>query len=320
MTLHQLKVFVSVVNHLNITKASRALRVSQPAVSQHVQRIQSDYGGKLIKKNGQGIELTERGRAFLTDVEGILSRLDALESKYATRHSKEAVEILNLGGSHGASAHLLPWLMARFRETHPATGMTLYTDTSETLEKMLTRAAIEIAIASKPKRPADFHMEPFRTEQFSAFVPAAHNLARIKKITVHDLAQLPLVVRTRNDGESRTEKILKRLDGIAVKAKIAMRYESFDAVKAAVKNGSGVGILHQDLIVEEVRRKEFAIVKVTGIDLTVKNYILYVKNKPLSVTAQEFLNLLREVRHPGKQGSKSTSGKFCPARNHSRDG
>ena len=293
VTLHQLQVFVSVVNHLNITKASRALRVSQPAVSQHVQRLQSDYGGKLIKKNARGIELTERGRGFLRDVEGILCQINALETKYATRHAKQAEEILNLGGSHGISASLLPALMGQFRQNHPAIGMRLYTDTSETIEKMLAQSTIEIAIAAKPKRIDAFQLERFRIEQFCAFVPAGHPLATLRKVTPEDLVKFPLVVRTRNDDASRSEKILGRLNKAGVKPNIAMRYESLDAVKASVKSGAGVGILHHDLIQEEVRRKEFSILKITGLDLQVKSYILYAKKKPLSAAAQEFLSLLR---------------------------
>ena len=104
----------------------------------------------------------------------------------------------------------------------------------------------------------------------------------MKKVTPEDLVKFPLVVRTRNDDASRSEKILRRLNKAGVKPNIAMRYESFDAVKAAIKSGGGVGILHHDLIQEEIRRKEFSILKIAGLDLQVKSYILYAKKKPLS--------------------------------------
>jgi len=52
-----------------------------------------------------------------------------------------------------------------------------------------------------------------------------------------------------------------------------------------------------DSIREEVRRNEFVVVKLAGIDLKSRSYIHYSKKKPLSTAAQKFLTLLRASRH-----------------------
>jgi LysR family transcriptional regulator, glycine cleavage system transcriptional activator len=83
MTLHQLKVFQAVSQHLNITKASKELRISQPSVFQQVKFLEDSYGTKLYRKTGRGIELTEEGRLFRLEVEEILRRVDSLEKKFA---------------------------------------------------------------------------------------------------------------------------------------------------------------------------------------------------------------------------------------------
>jgi DNA-binding transcriptional LysR family regulator len=76
-----------------------------------------------------------------------------------------------------------------------------------------------------------------------------------------------------------------------------MRCESPEALKTAVRSGAGVGILFYDSIREEVRRTEFVVVKLAGIELKSRSYIVYSKKKPLSKPAQEFLALLRASRH-----------------------
>ncbi len=83
-----------------------------------------------------------------------------------------------------------------------------------------------------------------------------------------------------------------------------MRCDSPEAIKTAVRNGAGVGILYYDAIREEIRRNEFVVVKLAGIDLKSTTYILYHETKPLSASAEQFLALLRasrdidQVKHP----------------------
>jgi DNA-binding transcriptional LysR family regulator len=79
--------------------------------------------------------------------------------------------------------------------------------------------------------------------------------------------------------------------------KIGMRCESPEALKTAVRNGAGVGILFYDSIREEAGRNEFVVVKLAGIELKSRSYIVYSKKKPLSKAAQKFLTLLRASRH-----------------------
>ena len=65
MTLHQLRIFESVARHLNVTRASQELHMSQPAVSQQLKLLEQQCEARFIVRIGQGVELTERGRAFL---------------------------------------------------------------------------------------------------------------------------------------------------------------------------------------------------------------------------------------------------------------
>ncbi len=75
-----------------------------------------------------------------------------------------------------------------------------------------------------------------------------------------------------------------------------MRCESPDAVKMAVKKKMGVGILFKSVVEADVRRGDFKIIKMPGLNLIGKSYIIYHKDRPLSPNAQEFLALLRQSR------------------------
>jgi len=82
LTLYQLEVLITVAKHLNITRAARALHVSQSAVSQQIERLEENLRVTLIKKTRRGIELTEQGASVRLASERILSGVNALKKKY----------------------------------------------------------------------------------------------------------------------------------------------------------------------------------------------------------------------------------------------
>ena len=64
MTFHQLEIFEAVAEQLNITTASRKIRISQPSVSKQLRLLEQECGLKLYVKCGRGIRVTEEGRLF----------------------------------------------------------------------------------------------------------------------------------------------------------------------------------------------------------------------------------------------------------------
>jgi DNA-binding transcriptional LysR family regulator len=313
MTLRRLEVFLVVAKHLSVTLGARELYVTQPTISEQLKLLQDTIGARLIKKTRTGIALTPIGAAFLKDVEAIRSQLDLLETKYAGLAANQDEEVLTIGASYGPSTSLIPTLMTQFFASHPTVKLDLYRAERTRIENLLMKSQIDIAITTYPVHRAALKSEPFRTEKLSAFVPADHPFASLKEIKIAQLPKIPFVVRTSKENESRTEKLLRDLCRIGHRPKIAMRCESPEALKTAVRNGAGVGILFYDSIREEVRRNEFVVVKLAGIELKSRSYIVYCKKKPLSKPAQEFLTLLRASRHidrvirPGAKAQRVSS-------------
>lgn len=295
-TLHRLHVFVSVAEHGSVTKASRELHVTQPAVSQGLRLLEQNLGYTLIKRNRRGIELTDDGVALRAKAKSILSLVNALKRKNVSVHPEPSYEVLTLGASHGMSTALMPFLMARFKETHPAVNLSLYTNTNREIESLLLRSKLDIGIATNPKRFAALHMEPFQAAKLCALVPVNHSLANAKEITLRELGEMRLVVRAGKDGASQTELLLGKMRNLGLKPDIAFRCGSPDAVKSAVRNGTGVGVLIDDAVQDRVSRNDFGILKIKGFDLTARTYILYSKKKRLSKTAEAFLAVLRTWR------------------------
>jgi len=167
---------------------------------------------------------------------------------------------------------------------------------------MLLNSEVEIALLNQSLGNPNLAAEPFREEKLIMFAAPSHPLVRKAELTLSDLNNAPFVATGGKGRASTTEKILKRFWHRGLRASVAIRCGTPEAVKAIVKNGIGVGILFQDTVIPEIRKKVFKPIKFPGLRLVGQSYIVYYKDRPLSANAREFLSLLRKkadkVRRP----------------------
>jgi len=296
MTLNQLKVFEAVSRYLNITRASEALHVSEPSVFQQVRSLEETFGIKLYRKIGRGIELTQEGLLFQADVREILLRIERLGRKSDFGPSLHTTELLVVGGTSGPSVSLLPSLAAVLKKNHPFAHITLRIDRSPVIESLVLKSQIEIGVITYPSNSPLLHVEPYRTEKFVAFASAKHPLSQKKKLTLADFARGPLIVREKAVG-SNTWEILAQLERQGYKLNVFLECESAETVKIATMKGLGLGILWRDRLKAEIKRGDVKIVEIPELGkMEAQTFIVYHKERPLSPSAQDFLDLLHQSR------------------------
>ncbi len=74
---------------------------------------------------------------------------------------------------------------------------------------------------------------------------------------------------------------------------IAMRLDSSEGLKLAVKKKLGVGILYQDVVQEEVKRGDFKLIKIPGLKMDGTLFIIYSPKKPLRSEAMVAMRFYR---------------------------
>jgi LysR family transcriptional regulator, low CO2-responsive transcriptional regulator len=290
MTLHQLRIFECVARHLNITKASAALHISQPWVSQQLKLLEEEFGTGFLVRLKQGVELTPEGRELFDAIQAILAEAEKLERRFKNDPKGNDFVPLIVGGSHNVSVNVLPKLMA-LKERHPSVQFILETDHSPAIEKRLLESELEIALITNPSHRAEIVCEPYEDMELVAFCPPTHPLAR-KKLTLKELVQCPLVLR----GGGRLEKVFTSL---GYKMNVALRCEARATVEAAVRIGMGVGILYRNAIASRVASRNLTLLNVPELkQMGIQSFIIFDRRKPLAPMAQEFLQILREKRIP----------------------
>jgi len=291
MTLNQLKAFDAVCRFQSFTKASQALRISEPSVFRQAKTVEQASGAKLYAKTGRGIELTPDGRLFHAGVREILAKIERLEKMFKPVSADAAGGSLIVGGSHGPSVSLLPLLVAAFKEKHLHTRVLVRSRGSREIEQMLLVGKIEIGMVTRPSSSPLFTTTPYRKEKLVAFVSAKHPLANRTHLSPADVARGPLVVR--QGREAKTWEIFKRIEARGHQLNILMECESAEAVKSAVLKGLGLGVLYRDHIESELKGGKLKILRLVGLSrVEINSYVVYRNDKPLSQNAEDFLTLM----------------------------
>lgn len=124
MELRHIRYFIAVAEELSLGRAAQRLHVSQPALSQQINDLESELGFRLFTRSPRGVELTAAGHAFLAGGRRIVA-----SAKLAVEQAREAANgdrgRLKIGSIPGAAVSLLPQALSRFRHQHPLVETTL---------------------------------------------------------------------------------------------------------------------------------------------------------------------------------------------------
>ncbi|WP_036298045.1 LysR family transcriptional regulator [Microbacterium sp. C448] len=120
--LQSLRIIRAIESTRSITGASRALGVSQPAISQHLQRTESKLGVALVVRTGRAITLTDAGRALAAQS---AIALDALDVAFAEIEALAQMRsgTVRLVGFPSASSTLVPALISTLRDRSPGVSI-----------------------------------------------------------------------------------------------------------------------------------------------------------------------------------------------------
>src|SRR5262245_53643829 len=297
MTFTQFTAFAAVARHLNVTKAANNLHVSQPSLSKHLKALEDRFNLRLFTRHAKGIRLTDDGYEFFQDIEPILVQLEKINQRYLNGSGQKQSAPLKVGGTYGPASRILPSLLTLFKKNHPKVDVTLRANSDGIIQQQILHGDLEIGVCSSATSPSSMlSSEPYIPLKLVAFAAKNHPVAKKKELTLSDLEHVPIIVRTDNDLQSTTHTVLNALRQQGYKLNIAMRCESPEAVQSAVTQNLGIGLLYYDAVKAAIERGSFKIVRIIGLKMEGKTYVIYHNERPLSPNAQEFLKILRDWR------------------------
>ncbi len=288
MTLHQLKIFDAVAEHLNITKASREVRISQPSVSKQLRLLERECGSKFYVKNGRGIRLTEEGRLFQVAVKPIVEQTEKLKRTFVNRVAEARAEGLIVGSTPSPAGFFLPAVLKSFVQRHPTVHPTLRTGYPQAIEEMVLNGEVEIALTTTLPDHSEIVAEPIHAEDIVAVVSAKHPLATKRRLNQAELLQAPFVMTTRG-------RIAQEIEKMGLKLNIVVLCESVELKKAAVQAGLGVGLFYRGSAESGLREGYFKAIEISRLkEIKITCFVIYRNGIRLSPNRRDLLTLLRQ--------------------------
>ena len=99
MNTFQLACFLAVSDTLNFARAAQRLNVTQPAVTHQIRSLEEELNAKLFRRTTRSVELTEAGRLFLHDANGMMTIAIRAKKRFEDPAAGELCELSV--GCHG---------------------------------------------------------------------------------------------------------------------------------------------------------------------------------------------------------------------------
>lgn len=120
---HTLRLMKAIADEGSLTAAAAALGYSQPAVSQHVRRIEQRLGVPVVERAGRRVRLTEAGRILARHAPAVTTALEAAEGELAELRGLRAGRV-RVAAFPSASSAVIPRLLRLLRSRHPGMAVT----------------------------------------------------------------------------------------------------------------------------------------------------------------------------------------------------
>jgi DNA-binding transcriptional LysR family regulator len=244
MNLDYLRTLISIVEEGSLSAAARARRISQPAVTKQLQRLEADLGlSLLVRGPRRRADLTPAGERVVAFARQTLARLEDLEQELGALKDVGRGTLV-LAASTIPGEYLLPALLAEFRRQYPAVKVELaITDTDAVAEKLLADEVDVGMVGSHLRRPG-LRLECLLGDEIVLAVPPGHAFARRKRVGVEELRGQPLILREEGSGTRRSVEDSLAAAGFDLPQEdVALILGSTQAVLRAVEQGLGLGFV-----------------------------------------------------------------------------
>lgn len=294
MNFNHLRVFMTVAQTLNYSKAGEELHISQPTVSVQVQKLEEQLGIDLFEQIGKKIYLTEAGQILYNYAKKIFDLADIAKDTMTDLKGLKRGNI-SVGASTTAGIYILPKITKSFEQLNQGVEINLTIYNSQVIQDLVLSNQLEYGIVGESigTAPEDLCIKPLTRDELVAIVSPEHPLANVESLTIQDLLKQRLVLRQK--GSSTREILEARARSLGLELKASMQFNCVEAIKKAVEAKLGVSIVSRFAISSELASQTLTVINVTGINLERNINLVYHKEKRFSPLGKAFLDFVTKA-------------------------
>ena len=249
MQIETLKIFCDLAELRNFSKTAEKHLLSQSAVSQRLSQLELTYKSQLVDRKKRPLELTPAGQLFYTACKDIIERYEQLRSELNALQKSSSGRI-NVAAIYSIGMHTLPEYVKKFMVKYPDVNVHIEYLSSVQIYDAVLAGEVDIGLVAVPKRDKRLEVYDFADEPLVLVCSPKHPLAAESEIDIHKV-QFERFIAFEKDVPTRTwiDGILQRYN---VSVHPVMEFDNIETVKRAIEINSGISILPETAIVQEV--------------------------------------------------------------------
>lgn len=297
MNLQALEYFREVVETKSISKVATNRHISQSALSQNINKLESEIGHQLLDRSNKGVEPTEAGR-ILFKYSGTMMRVYE-KMMEELDHMANQHDSIRINGFLSLVDYSLPCVLYKVKKKYPSYQFEMHAKSNQASINELLDDLTDLCFVTESTCDERLAIETIGKE---TMILVANAQTRIPdKIVVNDLKKYDMVFL--DDEAMSISSILKQQlkhTGITLdQIPILFKVDSIPAAKSSLNNGLGICFLPYMAVKKELYEKRFKLVEVEGLTLDYPIYLVGQKKSHRPKAVDDVFNYF--VKHGEKE-------------------
>ncbi len=197
--LNDLQAFRAVAELGNFRRAAEAVRISQPAFSRRIEKLEEALGVKLLERTTRRVSLTAIGREFDRKVQQLLDDVDntllAIRGVAATRMGEVTIACVP-----STVYYFLSEVISRYHERYPKIRVKVFDASANDVLAAVASGEADFGLNFIGSQEADIEFKPLLQERFVVACRRDHELARKRRVSWTELAKYDFISVSKTSG------------------------------------------------------------------------------------------------------------------------
>ena len=288
MDLFSLKIFQTVANEKNFTRAAEKLLRTQPAVSLSIQRLEGELGEKLIERSGKAIMLTDAGRIVMEYANRFENLTRDLDNALAEMRDNSAGRLV-IGANESTTLYLLQPIV-RYRKLYPKVKVQVRRSLSSKIPSQLIDGDLEMGVISYEPVDERLISQVIYTDHLAFVVSPEHRFAGRKRVSIKELGAETFIAH--NVLSPYREVVIRAFQMAQVPLRMEVEMPTVETIRKLVQRNEGVAFLPKMCVAQELEQGRLREVKVPQLLVERKIHLVYPARRALSHAAKAFLEVV----------------------------
>ena len=235
-------IFCRVVEQGSFTRAAAVCGYSQSAVSQNVKALEQETGVTLLRRQKDGVQLTQDGKEFYPYILAVFQSEQALEQKRQETMGLQN-SVIRIGTFTSVSRNLLPPKMKAFKQRYPQVRFVLRQGEYTSIPQWIRQGDIDFGFVNQDAVEG-LETRLLYEDHMLAVLPQGHPLEQEERLTLRQLSREPLILL--DEGEHSVLLDAFRQAGLTPN----LAYEVYDdySILSMVRQGLGISVLYEKVV------------------------------------------------------------------------